>query len=303
MNATPILRLTEGMTVRVKSFAEIAPTLDDNGTLDNLPFMPEMLPFCGKVFVITAKMDATCVEGVGPGQFQNDDVVILDGLRCDGSSHDGCTAGCAFFWKEAWLTTNLEDPNDASQEISPNLRTKKPDGKPFCQATELHKATHKIAPLPLLAKMLKQVVLGRTTFSRVMHDFSKEMKSRVLRKRHHHPQKPSIQTPLVVLGLVPGDMVRVKTEAEIRTTLDQHDRNRGLRFTPPMVPYCGGVHRVRSRLEKVIVESKGEMAKIPNAVVLEGVVCKGLVKCVECPRAQHLWWREAWLEKIESPSD
>ena len=29
--------------------------------------------------------------------------VHLEGIRCDGSAHGGCQAGCLIFWKEAWL--------------------------------------------------------------------------------------------------------------------------------------------------------------------------------------------------------
>ncbi len=29
--------------------------------------------------------------------------VLLEGIRCDGSGHGGCQAGCMIFWKEAWL--------------------------------------------------------------------------------------------------------------------------------------------------------------------------------------------------------
>jgi hypothetical protein len=31
------------------------------------------------------------------------DTVHLSDLRCDGSAHAGCQAGCLLFWKEAWL--------------------------------------------------------------------------------------------------------------------------------------------------------------------------------------------------------
>ena len=31
------------------------------------------------------------------------DTVYLDDLRCDGSGHGGCQAGCLLYWKEAWL--------------------------------------------------------------------------------------------------------------------------------------------------------------------------------------------------------
>jgi hypothetical protein len=37
-----------GQWVEVKSFAEIARTLDAKGELDGMPFMPEMAAFCGQ---------------------------------------------------------------------------------------------------------------------------------------------------------------------------------------------------------------------------------------------------------------
>jgi hypothetical protein len=107
------------------------------------------------------------------------------------------------------------------------------------------------------------------------------------------------KTPVVVLGLEPGDVVRVKTKAEIESTLDSLGKNRGLAFTSPLFPYCGGSYRVRARLDKVILETTGKMVHIPNTVILEKVVCHGLVCCAPCPREQYLWWREAWLEKVE----
>ena len=92
-----------GTLIRVKSAAEIAATLDDRGSLDGLPFMPEMLRFCGREFQVAARIEKTCVEGCGVRRFARNDVVTLEGLRCDGSSHDGCAVSCAIFWKEAWL--------------------------------------------------------------------------------------------------------------------------------------------------------------------------------------------------------
>lgn len=45
-----ILNLRVGELVEVRSEAEILATLDENGELENLPFMPEMLQFCGQRF-------------------------------------------------------------------------------------------------------------------------------------------------------------------------------------------------------------------------------------------------------------
>ena len=41
------LDLSPGDLVRVRSAAEIFRTLDAEGSFDNLPFMPEMVQYCG----------------------------------------------------------------------------------------------------------------------------------------------------------------------------------------------------------------------------------------------------------------
>ena len=43
-------RFSRGDLVEVKTPDEIASTLDSDGALDHLPFMPEMLEFCGRRF-------------------------------------------------------------------------------------------------------------------------------------------------------------------------------------------------------------------------------------------------------------
>ena len=42
------LGLRVGDLVEVRSAEEIRATLDEHGELDDLPFMPEMLAFCGR---------------------------------------------------------------------------------------------------------------------------------------------------------------------------------------------------------------------------------------------------------------
>ena len=48
------MRPRAGDWVEVKSPLEIAQTLDANGTLEGLPFMPEMVAFCGHRFRVTS---------------------------------------------------------------------------------------------------------------------------------------------------------------------------------------------------------------------------------------------------------
>jgi hypothetical protein len=92
------LRLRPGDIVTVRSEAEILATLDVDGTLDGLPFMPEMRRFCGHSFHVAARADRTVHDKLGVRTME--DTVHLEDLRCDGAAHDGCCRGCLLFWKE-----------------------------------------------------------------------------------------------------------------------------------------------------------------------------------------------------------
>ena len=55
-------------------------------------------------------------------------------------------------------------------------------------------------------------------------------------------------TPTGRLDLQPGELVRIKSQADIERTIDESGKNRGLSFDPEeMAPFCGGVFRWRSR--------------------------------------------------------
>jgi hypothetical protein len=102
-SATRSLDLKVGEWVEVRSPAEVLATLDEHGRLENLGFMPEMLQYCGKRFRVFKRADKTCEYTQGWSIRRMKDSVHLEGLRCDGTGHDGCQAGCLIFWKEAWL--------------------------------------------------------------------------------------------------------------------------------------------------------------------------------------------------------
>ncbi|PYT91924.1 MAG: hypothetical protein DMG36_16745, partial [Acidobacteria bacterium] len=64
MQATQMnVRLRPGDLVEVKSPEEILQTLDNEGTLDRLPFMPEMIEFCGRRFQVSKRVVKTCTSG------------------------------------------------------------------------------------------------------------------------------------------------------------------------------------------------------------------------------------------------
>jgi hypothetical protein len=105
-----------GDWVQVRSKEEILRTLDKNGRLEGLPFMPQMFNYCGQSFRVLSRAYKTCdtVSGRYRG-LRLPDAVHLD-LRCDGQAHGGCQAACLIFWRNAWLKP-LESP--LSAEVAP----------------------------------------------------------------------------------------------------------------------------------------------------------------------------------------
>ena len=91
-------KFQSGEIVEVLTPLEIMQTLDSRGTIHGLPFMPEMIAYCGKRYRVRSRIEKTCVVTGKMREFINDDVVFLENLRCDGSSHDGCQRGCLIFW-------------------------------------------------------------------------------------------------------------------------------------------------------------------------------------------------------------
>ena len=103
MNTISTSRLRAGDWVQVRTKEEILGTLDARGRLDELPFMPEMLAYCGKRMRVGKRAHKTCDPAVGIGGRKMANTVHLENIRCNGSAHDGCEAACLIFWKEAWL--------------------------------------------------------------------------------------------------------------------------------------------------------------------------------------------------------
>ncbi len=157
------LGLRAGDLVEVRSEAEILATLDGRGRFDSLPFMPEMLQYCGRQFRVFKRADKLCDTIVRDGIRRMHDTVLLENLRCDGSAHGDCQAACTILWKEAWLTrvsnsrstqgmpATRDTLTTCSMEVLlRNTRKPAPPTDPLseyfsCQATELRTATSSLA--------------------------------------------------------------------------------------------------------------------------------------------------------------
>lgn len=299
----------KGDAVRVKSFEAIMATLDAGGCLEALPFMPEMRAYCGREFRVACRLEKTCVEGYGARTLPG--TLILDGLRCDGSGHDGCQRACALLWKEAWLERVNESiniiPNDDIKSKNDSIYgfiAQDPSGRYLCQSTALHAATRYLFPLSFkrcTSEYAQGNVGWRTALRFLWTPLVVKVKAKTLGRRSLHPVGEGRQTPSDSLGLQPGDWVQVKSAAEIGATLDPGGFNRGLEFTPQMLPFCGGTFRVRNRLERAILETTGRMKTLKDTVILERVTCDGHTILGGCSRDVYHYWREIWLRRTAPP--
>jgi hypothetical protein len=350
-----IMALRAGDWIEVRSKEEIFATLDDKGRLDGLPFMPQMVRYCGQRFQVSKRAGKTCSEMTGTdgvvyvGRRLRDTVHLEH--RCDGEAHGGCQAGCLIFWKEQWLKRIGASASEAQktserltgQEAAVNdcgrctedklLAATKYEGpdrdiRYSCQATQLLVAT-----MPLKWWDARQYVeayqSGNHSLNTVLMCILYELyyygtlarsprwgkASRWAYDRfqsfwggYPFPRKagkiaPGQITPRLDMGLKPGDLVRVKTYEQILETLDSRAYNRGLSFDAELVPYCGKVFKVRTRVERFIDEKTGKMMNMKTpAIILDGVYCQSIYsgKRILCPRGVFLWWREIWLERVSA---
>lgn len=95
-----------------------------------------------------------------------------------------------------------------------------------------------------------------------------------------------------------GDLVEVKSPAEIMATLDERGDVEGLPFMPEMAAHCGRRYTVQARADKVCdtVSFTGSR-RIPSAVLLDDLRCDGGAHD-GCQAECRFFWKETWLEKV-----
>jgi hypothetical protein len=318
-------RLKPGDVVEVRPAAEILATLDVDASVDAMPFMPEMLRYAGKRFTVSRRVEKICdtVSGQYSGgpltSLRMRDTVLLDDLRCDGSAHGGCQAGCRFYWKESWL--RRAEPGSESESVNGDAlaqlealardatrAVRDVDGEPAeayrCQATEALNATEPMSNYSpgQYVRELTAGNVGPLRFLRVaVRGLSAPIRRRLrLLARRPLPFDPAPPPGPPELDLQPGELVEVRSREEIAPTIDASGKTRGLSFDWEMLPYCGGRYRVRDRVERIIDERNGQMIEISSdCLILDGVVCSGEHSSGRwfCPRAMYPYWREAWLRR------
>jgi hypothetical protein len=283
--------------------------------------MPEMLQHVGQRFTVSRRVEKICDTIASTGSRRMKDTVYLEDLRCNGSGHGGCQAGCRIYWKDAWLRRvdpgAVEADSDRTAELERRAKigartVREIDGEPAevwrCQATEALNATEplKTSDVRQYWRELASGNLGLLRFLRVaVRGVVLEIATRVrlmgwvpLRGEATQP------SPAKPLHLQPGDLVQVRSRTDIAPTLDANGRNRGLSFDREMLPYCGGTFSVKDSVQRIIDERTGRMIHISrDCFILEGVVCSGERSIGRwfCPRQIYPYWREAWLRRIDEP--
>jgi hypothetical protein len=326
--------LRVGDRVRVRTLEEILATLDQDGCLDALPFMPEMVHSCGREFTVLKRLDRVkdMVDRTGLRRMLG--AVILDGDRCDGSRHGRCQALCQSIWKEAWLTRITSASRPSRMAVGTGSPATMPgcteadllrfckvscDGgeeRFRCQQTEMKRASSYLAwwdPRQYWrdwwsGTMRTRVMMGAALLwgfrwflrhvggGRILVPAYNRIQR--LRGGEVYPYGGGVlqKTPVQKLDLRPGEWVQVKSFDDIRATLSLNNRNRGLWFDAEMVKYCNGVYRVLCRVERIIDPKSGRLVNLTNdCIILDGVTTRG-EHHGNCHN-EYQFWREIWLRR------
>jgi hypothetical protein len=196
-------------------------------------------------------------------------------------------------------------------ELRARLKVKSDEHRYFCQSTERFKATEafpgKQKPWIFLVAF-REIRNGDLPTSEILRLFARWFWQKLLRIANGDRSLcgPHKRAPSDSLGLKPGEMVRIKSRAQIIETLDHRMSNRGLGVCYEMMRCCGREAEVWYRADRIIDEKSGTMRELSNTVVLQNIGhSKGLgEECLcydqpgDCPRGGLMYWREIWLERV-----
>ncbi len=299
--------LVVGDLVEIKTWAEIRPTLDQRGCLDQMPFMPEMLVMCGRRTHVFRCVHRLFDYRKTRRMRHMNGAVLLVGTVCGGSSHGGCEAACHTIWNAAWL--RRVGPHDdvagppASSDLPTDIAvvqfgTRAPHYS--CQLTQLNAASRPIGDWSAI-NFLRPLIAGNVA----PMAFVVGWLTHLFNELQHLRQGVSFPAFEAALGgegqeaprLQAGDQVVVRSSAEIRATLNDQSLHKGLYFEPDMLKHCGRRYPVQAEVKKIIDIVTGEMRTMKTpAYILSDVHFSGERQLFN---AQHepLFWRSAWLKR------
>lgn len=172
-----------------------------------------------------------------------------------------------------------------------NIKTEMEDIKMHCQLTTL-----------------KEIMLPHSSFESISQkkikkiwDLKKKVKA-YKNKVITYPKESRQQKIILNEIPLPGEIVRVKSETEIKKILDEYDSTGGCVFAPEMFKYCNKNFKVYKIVRQFYDEVKNRICKCKNIVLLEDAVCSGKRKLLpdDCDRNCFFFWHINWLEKIKN---
>ena len=300
--------LVVGDLVEVKTWDEIRATLDAQGCLDQLPFMPEMLSMCGKRARVFRCMHRLFDYRKTRRMRHMDGAVLLVGIMCDGASHGNCEAACHTIWKSSWLK-RIDQSKDGSISSETTLSLQGTEILQYgtqapnyaCQLTQLSAASMPIGKWSLV-NFFRPLVSGNVAPLAFIVGWLTHLFNEIQHQRQGvgYPQFTDIERdPEQYDGpqLKVGDHVIIRSPAQIRATLNDNLEHRGMGFETDMLKYCGQRHTVQLEIRKLIDIVTGEMRTMKTpAYLLQGIHFSGERQQFNA-QYEPLFWRAAWMRR------
>jgi hypothetical protein len=97
-----------------------------------------------------------------------------------------------------------------------------------------------------------------------------------------------------------GDMVKVLSYSQIRSTLNDRGVFKNLCFQEPMEKYCNKTYEVLKIPQYVLNNGGRKINKCKDVVILRGLYCngKGMMTHEGCDMSCLHYWKTDWLKKI-----
>lgn len=153
----------------------------------------------------------------------------------------------------------------------------------YCLIHGIQSFSEEYAPIPPESLPRKvRLAIRRRLNSNQVHKFKNETSCLLdiflaflgIKKR----TSPSIDDP-PTSDLKPGDLVRVRSQEEIKTTLDHWGRLKGCMFmSEGMSGYCGTIQRIFKPMERFLDERDYQLKKTHGIVLLQGLYCQGVLR-------------------------
>jgi hypothetical protein len=121
------LNLQPGEVVRVRSYAAILATLDENSMNRGMYFDAEMVPFCGGTYRVLRRVRRIIDEKTGHIQHLKNECIVLEDVECRAcyaKYRRFCPRAIYPYWREIWLervasgTSTATTANQRSQAIT-----------------------------------------------------------------------------------------------------------------------------------------------------------------------------------------